>query len=319
VHEVHGVVVGLEGGIEQRFGDPDRAAFWRSSMKPFQTLPLLVDGAADHFAFTPEELALCSASHHGTVDHVGRVADLLGRIGLDADALACGPHRPFDEEAARALERASRAPERLHNNCSGKHTGMLALALYHGWAVEGYERYEHPVQARIRSELRGWLKTDPEGLVWAPDGCGVPTPSLSLRGMAHAYARLARAGNGAPLSVVSAMIDHPHLTSGSKTLSARLTRSTDGRVLAKGGAEGVFCVAGLDTGWAAAIKVNDGTTRAVAPALLAVLERLELLAPAELEVLADLRRPPVYNTLCDVVGYLEAVAEPEIGTMDPVE
>jgi L-asparaginase II len=312
VHEVHGVVVGLEGGVEQRFGDPDYSAFWRSSMKPFQTLPLLVDGAADHFGFTSEELALCSASHHGTADHVGRVADLLARIGLDPDALACGPHRPFDEETARALECASLAPDRLHNNCSGKHAGMLALALYHGWATEGYERHDHPVQARIRSELRRWLKADPERLAWAADGCGVPTPSLSLRGMADAYTRLARARNGAPLSVVSAMISHPHLISGSKALSARLMRSTGGRVLAKEGAEGVFCVAALDTGWAAAIKVTDGTTRAVAPALLAVLECLELLAPAELELLADLRRPPVYNTHCDVVGYLEAVAEPEI-------
>jgi L-asparaginase II len=288
-------------------------------MKPFQTLPLLLDGAADHFALTSEELALCSGSHHGTVDHVERVADLLARLGLDANALACGPHRPFDEESARALECASLAPERLHNNCSGKHTGMLALALHHGWEVEGYERHDHPVQARIRSELRAWLRPDPEQLAWAPDGCGVPTPLLPLREMAGAYARLARETNGAPSSVVSAMITHPHLVSGSKALSARVMRSTEGRVLAKEGAEGVFCVAGLDAGWGAALKVTDGTTRAVAPALLAMLEILGLLSTVELEMLADLRRPPVYNTHCDVVGYLEAVAEPETGAAGPIE
>ena len=313
VHEVHGLIVGLEGDREHRFGDPDYAAFWRSSMKPFQTLPLVRDGAADHFALTPEDLALCSGSHHGTADHVERVADLLGRIGLDAESLACGPHRPFDDEAARALECAGVAPGRLHNNCSGKHAGMLALALYHGWAIQGYEKYDRPVQERIRTELKAWLRLDPDGLRWAPDGCGVPTPRLSLRQMARAYSRLARASNGAVSSVVSAMITHPHLISGPKALSARLMRSTEGRVLAKEGAEGVFCVAGIDAGWGGALKVIDGTIRAVAPALLAMLERLELLRDDELEMLADLRRPPVYNTHCDVVGYLEATAEPVVG------
>lgn len=313
VHEVHGLVVEPERGVEHRFGNPDREAFWRSSMKPFQTLPLLEDGAADHFEFTSEEVALCSASHHGTVEHVERVADMLARLDLDANALACGPHRPFDEESARALECASLAPGRLHNNCSGKHTGMLALARYHGWDVEGYERHDHPVQARIRSELRVWLDPDPDELAWAPDGCGVPTPMLSLRQMASAYARFAGAGNGAPSAVARSMTTHPHLVSGSKALSARLMRCTEGRVLAKEGAEGVFCVAGLDTGWGGALKVIDGTTRAVAPALLAMLESLRLLSGTELEMLTDLRRPGVYNTHCDVVGYLEAFAEPESG------
>ena len=307
VHDVHAVVVGPEAGVEHRFGAPAHATFWRSSMKPFQAMPLVADGAAARFGFPDEDLALCCASHHGTVEHVGRVTHMLNRLGLDSEALTCGPHRPFDEDAALALECAARRPGRLHNNCSGKHAGMLALSLHHGWSIEGYEKYDHPVQKRIRLELQGWIDGDPEELVWALDGCGVPTPRLELREMARAFARLARARNGAASTIVSAMTAHPHLISGARAFSARLMKASEGRLLAKEGAEGVFCVSGLEPGWGVALKVADGATRAVAPAMMAVLERLELLLPSEVKALEDLRRPLLTNTHDDDVGDIEAV------------
>jgi L-asparaginase II len=284
-------------------------------MKPFQAMPLVADGAAVGFGFPEEDLALCCASHHGTVEHVGRVTHMLNRLGLTAEDLSCGPHRPFDEEAALALECAARRPGRLHNNCSGKHAGMLALSLHHGWPIEGYEKYDHPVQERIRLELREWIDGDPEELAWALDGCGVPTPRLELREMARAFARLADAPHEAASTIVSAMTAHPHLISGVRAFSARLMKASEGRLLAKEGAEGVFCVAGLDAGWGAALKVGDGATRAVAPAMLAMLERLGLLLPTEIEALEDLRRPLVTNTQDDVVGHIEAdVEEPSRGS-----
>ncbi len=123
--------------------------------------------------------------------------------------------------------------------------------------------------------------------------------------MARAYARLARSRDETATAIVSAMTAHPHLISGERAFSARLMEAGAGRLLAKEGAEGVFCVAGLDSGWGVALKVADGTTRAVAPAMLAILQRLELLLPKELEGLEDLRRPIVTNTGGDAVGYIE--------------
>lgn len=312
VHEAHALVLGLEPGVEHRFGDPELRSFWRSSMKPFQALPVVADGAAERFGFGEREIALCCASHHGTPEHVEIVAGMLDAIGLDGSALACGPHRPASERAARAVDRSGGEPSRLHNNCSGKHAGMLALARHRGWGTDGYEVLDHPVQRRIREELARWLRADPERLAWATDGCAAPTPRLSLREMAGAYARLARADDPAVEVVASAMTGHPRLISDAGALSARLMEATRGRLLAKEGAEGVFCVAGLEAGWGAALKVRDGATRAVGPALLSALQALGLLELREVDALADARSPSIRNTRNDVVGAIRATAEPEV-------
>lgn len=317
VHAVHGVIVGVGRWEEIRFGEPETLAYWRSSMKPFQALPLVEDEVTTAYGFDPADLALCCASHHGTPAHVRRVAGILERLGLSEDALACGPHPPFDEGAARELLKGGCDPGRLHNNCSGKHAGMLALALRHGWETDGYAGFRHPVQRRIRSALGPWLDVDPEGVSWASDGCGVPTPFLSLRQMARAYARLGRAAREAPgpAAVVAAMTEHPILVSGSEGLATRLMQATGGRLLAKDGAEGVFCAAAPSAGWGAALKVADGAKRAVGPALIEMLAAAGLLEAGEEEALAGLRSPPVTDWEGREVGRLVAEVEPHRATV----
>ncbi len=310
VHRVHGVVVGLRDGEEVQFGDPGLLAYWRSSFKPFQALPLVEDGAAESSGYGPAELALACGSHRGTPSHVALAAAMLERLGLSEAALACGPHPPTDEESAAALRREGRAPGRLHNNCSGKHAGMLCVARHRGWRTEGYDAFDHPVQARIRQALRPWLDLDPATVRWAVDGCGVPTPYLSLRQMARAYARLARASAAAPRAVVGAMTSQPDLVSGVGGLATEVMRATGGRVLAKEGAEGVFCAAGVEAGWGCALKVADGGRRAVGPALVAMLAGLELLDAGAREALAGAARPPLLNTQGRTVGRLDAEAHP---------
>jgi L-asparaginase II len=302
VHLVHGVIVGLEPGLEVRFGDPDLLSYWRSAMKPFQALPVVADGAAERFDLDPQDLALCCASHHGTIMHVERVMAMLARLGLDEEALACGPHPPFNEIAANQLFCEGVEPGRLHNNCSGKHTGMLAVALCRGWSLDGYDEPGHPVQVRIQEELRDWLDVDPVGLTWATDGCGVPTPLISLRDMALAYARLVRSERQDVRSVVKAMTENPEYVSGPGALSTDVMKVTQGRILAKEGAEGVFCVAGCGQGWGAAVKVSDGNKRAVSPALVAMLGSVGLIDQAEAEQLAAHHHPALKNTQGRVVG-----------------
>lgn len=317
VHDVHGVVVGVGRWEEIQFGEPERLAYWRSSMKPFQALPLVEEGTLEAYGFGEPELALCCASHHGTPEHLARARAMLDRLGLAAEELTCGPHLPFDQNAARELLRSGGEPGRLHNNCSGKHAGMLALALHQGWETRGYAEFGHPVQRRIRRGLARWLDVDPEAVSWASDGCGVPTPFLSLRQMARAYARLGRAVSEArgPSAVVAAMTSWPNLVGGSEALSTRLMQATDGRLVAKEGAEGVFCVAAPGAGWGAAVKVADGTKRALAPALVGMLATAGLLEAGEEAALAELRHPPVTNWAGDEVGRLVAEVEPHRATV----
>ncbi len=309
IHTVHAVVVGRSPGEEVRFGDPDCLCFWRSAFKPFQALPLVEDGVAGALGWTARELALAAASHSGTPVHVELAASMLASAGLSPEDLECGAHPPYDRESAEDVLRAGKPYTPLHNNCSGKHAGMLALAAHHGWPTRGYIEAGHPVQARIRRGLARWLDVDPESLEWGRDGCGVPTAYLSLRQMARAFARLgraARAKEDAPASIVGAMTTHPELVAGPGRSVTRVMRETEGRVLAKEGAEGVFCAAAPAEGWGLALKVADGATRAAGPALVGICSSLGLLSAGELDRLADVGRPSVLNVTGVEVGLITA-------------
>lgn len=313
VHNVHGIVVGLSGDEETQFGDSELLAFWRSAMKPFQALPLVSDGALETYGFGAKELALCCASHDGTPVHVDIVSGMLGRLGLFSGQLVCGSQAPYHTPSAEAVLRSGGQFTPVHNNCSGKHTGMLAMALYRDWPLPGYTDHDHPVQRRIRRELAEWLDVDPEILRWAVDGCGVPTPYLSLRQMARAYARLGRAsaaGVRGPAEVVDAMTRHPELVSGNGNFSTRLMQDTKGRIVGKEGAEGVFCAADPKAGWGLAAKVGDGNSRAAPPTVIAMLETLGLLEKEESTRLADMREPLVINRQGKAVGAIRAEVSP---------
>jgi L-asparaginase II len=261
------------------------------------------------FGLEPEDIALVCASHGGMKQHVERVAALLRRLGLSEDHLHCGPHPPFDVETARVLSCAGRLPSRLHNNCSGKHAGMLALALHHGWPIEGYERLDHPVQRRVQESLSFWMDHKPEDHHWALDGCGVPTPRMPLHEMARAYSRLvrqARRGNAAAAAVVSAMTSFPELTSSPGRVPLQIMQATSGRLLAKEGAEGVMCVAAVDDDWGLAVKVEDGAIRAVGPATVQLMEVAGVLRDEERESLAQVSVGLIFNTLGEEVGRVRA-------------
>lgn len=315
-HRVHAVVAGTAAGEEVRYGEPASLAYWRSSMKPFQALPFVADGAMEALELDPGALALVCASHAGTPRHVDGVRRILAAAGVSEERLACGTHPPFSDEAARAVVRSGAAFRPVHNNCSGKHAGMLALALHRGWPPRGYVRPDHPVQRRIRGELDRWLDVDPEGLAWGIDGCGVPTPRLGLRQMARAYARLVRAAGGgyaAAGRVVDAMTGRPELVGGAGRVATRIMEATDGRVLAKDGAEGVLCAAGREGGWGMALKVADGGRRAAGPAAVEALADLELFGASEARSLSELRRPTIRNTAGRAVGRIEPRMTPRRG------
>ena len=311
-HHVQGVVCSAVGDEELCAGDPEILTYWRSAMKPFQAMPLFEDGVVEAFGLEPEDIALICASHGGMRQHTERVATLLRRLGLNEDHLHCGPHPPFDWDTSRAMVCAGRLPGRMHNNCSGKHAGMLALATHNGWPIEGYARLDHPVQRRIQESLAEWMDHEPKDHHWALDGCGVPTLRMPLHEMARAYSRLvrqARAGHAAAASVVSAMTKFPELTSSPGRVPLQIMLATKGRLLAKEGAEGVLCVAALDDDWGLAVKVEDGAIRAVGPATVRLMELAGVLQADERSALSEVSEVVIENTLGSEVGRVRARAD----------
>jgi L-asparaginase II len=295
-------------------GDPDRNTFWRSSAKPFQAIPVVVEGAADHFGFLPDELAAIASSHSGEPEQLRRVAGLMERIGVSADDLICGAHWPEDRESMEALVRASESPGALHNNCSGKHTGMLALARKLGVPTAGYHEPEHPVQQAIARVVGLYAYGHERArLTTGIDGCGVPTFYLPLSRMAWAYARLVDPRGVPELEghagqvVAEAMRLHPEVVGGRDTVEVRLSKATDGRVMSKEGAEALLCLAIPERGYGVAIKMDDGNPRTLPNMAAAVLGLLGVFDDTVAERLWTLARSAVLN----VVGR-------EVGEMVPV-
>ena len=313
-HRVSIAVADGEGHLRARAGQAELVVYARSAVKPFQALPLVDDGAADRFGFSPAELALCCGSHNAEERHLEAVRAILRGIGADEEALACGPHVPLGAAAAQALAARGEEPTRIHNNCSGKHAGMLALARFHGWPLAGYHRPEHPVQERVRAEIARWTGLPGDEIHAGIDGCGVPTFALPLSALAAAFARLsaaARRGDAGPARVVGAMVQNPEYVAGTDRLCTDLMRVAAGRIVAKVGAEGVYCagIPGAELGLA--LKVEDGGGRAAEPALLAVLAALHVLADDELAALERYALPAIVNTRGEQVGTIVARVELE--------
>lgn len=311
-HRVHVAVSDADGHLRACAGNADLLTFFRSAAKPFQALPLVEDGVAACFGLTDAELALCCGSHSGTADHVRRTEAILRKAGVNSDALACGPHPPFDAFAQRTLVESGVAPGRVHNNCSGKHAGMLALARGHGWDESDYQAVWHPVQGRMLAEVVRWAGVPEEAVALGVDGCGIPCFGLPLHNMALAYARLAsaaRSGEPGPARVVGAMTMHPEMVAGEGRICTELMRCTGGRVFAKIGAEGVYCVGVPGAELGIALKVEDGAARAVGPAILAVLRGLDLISEEDFGSLHAYAYPELTNTRGEPVGQLRARIE----------
>ena len=285
-----------------------RRSFPRSAIKPVQALALVESGAADAFNLDDAEVALACASHHGEARHVEKVAAWLPRLDLTVADLECGAHLPYDQEAMAALLRRGEAPTALHNNCSGKHSGFLTLARHQGWPCRGYIQMTHSVQQRVLGVLEGMTGLDLTSAPWGVDGCGIPTLAVPLGNLALAMARLSDPADqperrqAACQRVRQAMTNEPWMVGGSESFCSQVMDATKGRALVKTGAEGVYCGSFPELGLGVALKAADGAGRAAEVAMGHLLQRLEVLTPAETEALGGQLHPCLTNRAGTLVG-----------------
>lgn len=322
-HRGHIVALEPDGKSVAYLGAPETVTFLRSSAKPFQALPLVVSGAADRFGFTEREVALACASHNGEPMHTELAASMLKKIGLGPEALKCGVHEPYSVEAAQQLRERGEAPNALHNNCSGKHAGMLAVAVHWGAPTETYYKPEHPVQLAIAKTIAQFSSVPVEDMAVATDGCGVPVFGITVKAMALAYGRLIsppasfdEATRQACERIVRVMSAYPELIGGtSDRLDTEIMRAAPGRLVSKVGAEGVYTAGVLPCeawpkGLGLALKIEDGDDRRARPTVvIEALRQLGVLHDESLEAVARYAFFPVLNRPGEVVGEVSAKFE----------
>lgn len=312
VHHGAAVVVNSRGEVLASTGSPEASTFLRSAAKPFQAIPILASGAADHFEIDRREIAVIVSSHSGEKMHMDRVRSILRKIHCRDSDLRCGAHAPFFRPAAAALARSGKRPSVLHNNCSGKHAGMLALAKYLGKPVKGYLAPGHPVQRSILEVVSRYTGAPERAILQGTDGCSAPTFALTLRQAALGYARLVDPRFGLPGEreaadrVVAAMRSHPEMVAGTGRLCTLLMREIDHSFIAKIGAEGFYGMAYRDRNQSVgiALKISDGDgERARTTAALEILLQLGLLGREKADrILARQGLPQVRNVRGLVVG-----------------
>lgn len=310
VHAGSIAVVDVHGRLLFSAGDPHYPTFTRSALKPFQALPFLLSDGPARFGLSRDELTLLCASHSGEDKHLAGVSSILGKIGLDPAHLECGCAVPLFYEFTGQQAPADRQWTPLHHNCSGKHSGFLAWCRLHGAPTRGYVERSHPLQQAIRGTLAETVGIPADRMPTGLDGCSAPNYALPLSSLAHLYARLAQ-GNadprlgGAMGMLYDAMTGRPDLVSGTARTDLAWMTAGGGDWVAKIGADAVQAIGVRSAGLGIAIKIADGNSRALHPAVHATLEQLGLLKGLDAERLAAIapyRQPAIRNARGTVAG-----------------
>jgi L-asparaginase II len=323
-------VVDSTGRLLAYAGDPGLRICLRSAAKPFQAIPLLEYGGVEEYDLSGEDIALMCGSHGGEPIHVATAAALLRKGEFDESDLLCGAHFPYDEKAAAELRASGEAPSPLHNNCSGKHAGMLLATAVMDAPSTDYIDAAHPLQVLMRSTVAEFSGLSPDELPVAVDGCGVPAFFLTLHRTAFAYARLMAGSDRYAESasiVVEAMTAFPEYVAGAWSMTTPLLGAFGGDLLGKEGAEGVYAMAlspalrpeltdrlklDDDAAVGIALKISDGSMgRGRNPVVLRTLELLGIDVGAR-PGLAPHRVWPVTNVVGRPVGEVRAEFDLEI-------
>ncbi|MFZ5986956.1 MAG: asparaginase [Bacillota bacterium] len=309
IHKGHMCVTASNKKIVYYIGDADADIYLRSSAKPIQAVAFVNSGAMEKFDINLKELAIICSSHSGEDFHREAVSSVLKKIGLSEDNLSCGVANPYNRDMINELIKKGERPSQLYNCCSGKHAGMLALCRYYDFPVEGYTETGHPVQQLILKTIAELLEVELGDLYTGIDGCCIPTFNITLHQASYLYSLLAHGSKGPTRFsecfglIQKAMTTYPRMINGDKEFCTDLITHSEGRVIGKVGAEGIYCAAVPEKQLGICLKISDGNERGVYPVIIHVLRQLGILDDKAMDNLKLWAYPPVKNHKGKTVGY----------------
>lgn len=256
-------IVDENGDIVFQIGDVNQVSFTRSALKLFQSVPLIETGAFNTLSLTNKELAITCGSHNAEKEHLNAVISILDKINLSPDYLKCGPQMPTGRIPRNEFKKNGLSPSDIHNNCSGKHAGFLALCKHLNLSFDDYLAIEHDIQVLIKETAAEFLELNTNDLTTGEDGCSAPNYAASLFHQAIGYKNLVSQNHGsnrnnACKQIIDACRHHPFMIAGSDRYCTEIIEASNGEVIGKTGADGVFCVAFPEKKWGCAIKIDDG-------------------------------------------------------------
>ena len=309
-HDFHAAVVNSEGTLLYYSGNPDRYVFPRSSMKPFQIIPVLESGVIEAFSLKGKEISVMCSSHSGEAGHIDCVRTILQKGNLPENALQCGTHIPRDIDNYNDLIRNGGQLTPIFSNCSGKHSGMLLAISHMGEDIDTYRDAGHPHQLRIIEAICDVCDYPADRLQISIDGCGVPVHGLPLNRVALGFSRLAAPEKWDKddhrkryiAMIRDAMTGNPCMVAGTDRFDTDLMDTFNGRLVAKGGAEGFQCIGDRESGTGIAVKVEDGNNRAATVIALEILRQLGICSEEEYKSLEKHAKPAIMNARNERVG-----------------
>ncbi len=305
-------VVNSHNNLLYYAGNPDDVSYARSSAKLMQAMVPVACGATKEYNYTEQEISQICASHSGEDIHINTVRSILKKIGLDESYLQCGAHYPFKEDVAENMKANGIKPLDVHNNCSGKHAGMLTAVKYLNEDLKTYYKIEHPNQKRIINMIGRICDYDPKKIIIGLDGCGVPVHAMPLKAFAYGMARM---GDALTLDedlqepakdIINAVMKYPLNTSGSDRIDYKVISKYPGKVVVKSGANGYFAGCLPERGIGFAIKTTDGISKLRNVVLIELLHQIGLIPADDLSYFDAEYRPKDYNHKGEFVGHSEA-------------
>ncbi|MFH1687686.1 MAG: asparaginase [bacterium] len=310
IHYASIAVVDCDGRLTHSLGDPELVTMMRSAIKPFQLLPLITTGAADHFGFDDQQLAIMCGSHNGSDEHREVVLSNLAAAGNEPSHLQCGCHWPLGMQERLQFPLAGEEFDPVRHNCSGKHSGFLALARYLNEPVLDYLHIEGKVQQLVKAAVSQMCDFPADRMTPGIDGCSAPNYPLSVRSLATGFMRLAnlQGQDRIPVSALTrvrqAMYAFPEMVSGKGRFDLALARSLPDNVVCKIGAEAVEGIGLADPPLGIAVKIHDGNWRCLGAVVIEVLKQLSILSIEKAPLLKRLEKPDVRNVRGTITGHI---------------
>jgi len=302
-------IIGGKGKLAFLTGDSEKITYWRSSAKPIQALAVIYSGAAEKYGLTEKEIAIMTSSHSGEEEHIKLIYSILDKIGLNEGNLLCGAYPVFHKSSTESLIQNKIPTKSIYNPCSGKHVAQLILCQYYGWRISDYYRLEHPVQQMILNSVAEMTEYPKEKIHLGIDACGVPVFGLPIKNMSYAYKSMINwkildsKYQQAAKKIVVSMIKYPEIVGGTGRFDTDLMRVSEGKLLAKSGADGVFCI-GVhnDDGMGITIKMESGNMKFLPLVVVQVLYQLKILSKEKLNQLKQYCPSWVKNYRNEKVG-----------------